>query len=335
MRIALDAMGGDFAPAEIVSGAVQGALGFPEVERLFLVGDETAIRRELARQHKVPPSIEVLHASESIGMDEHPATAVRRKKDSSINRAVDMVKKGEANAMLSAGNTGAVMVASTLKLRTLEGIDRPAIATVMPSPHRPFILVDAGANTDCTPLNLIQFAIMGTVYARQILGCPKPIVGLMSVGTEATKGNDITKESFRLLSESGLNFKGNIEGHDLFAGTVDVVVCDGFVGNVILKTAESVAHAVGLWIKQEFTAGPVRMFGALLLKGAIRAMKRVMDPSYYGGAPLLGTNGVTIITHGSSKARAIYHAVRVAKESVANNLNNILIKEIKNMGVVS
>ena len=334
MRIAVDAMGGDFAPGEIVAGAVRAALGFPAIQRLILVGDEAAVRRELDRLPKVPASIEIRHASEAIGMDEHPATAVRRKKDSSINRAVDLVKTGEADAMLSAGNTGAVMVASTLKLRTLEGIDRPAIATVLPSPHQPFVLIDAGANTDCTPLHLTQFAVMGAVYARQILGRANPVVGLMSVGTEATKGNEVTKETFRLLTESKLNFKGNIEGHDLFTGEIDVVVCDGFVGNVILKTVESVGHAVGKWIKREFSAGPIRLAGALLLSGAIRAMKRVMDPSSYGGAPLLGVNGISIITHGASKANAIYHAVRVAKESAESRLNQMLVREIQNMGGV-
>lgn len=334
MRIAVDAMGGDYAPSEIVAGAVLAAADFDGITRLYLVGDETAVRKELARHAKVPGCIELYHASEAIGMDEHPATAVRRKKDSSINRALDLVKSGEADAMLSAGNTGAVMAASTLKLRTLEGIDRPAIATVLPSPYNPFILIDAGANTDCSPLQLLQFAIMGVVYARQILGRETPVVGLMSVGTEATKGNETTKEAFRLLEASGLNFKGNIEGHDLFAGRVDVVVCDGFVGNVILKTAESVGHAVGKWIKQEFTANPLRMLGALLLRGATNSMKRVMDPATYGGAPLLGINGISIVTHGSSKANAIYHAVRVARESVQSRLNQTLVREIKNMGGV-
>lgn len=328
MRIAVDAMGGDHAPREIVKGAVEAALGLPAVSRIFLVGDEEAIRRELKAFPSVPSTLEVRHASETVAMDETPAMAVRKKKDSSIGRSVDLVKAGEADAVMSAGNTGAVVVAASLKLRTLEGVERPAIATVMPTQNRPFILIDAGACLDCPPSQLAQFAVMGSVYSRAILGQDKPVVGLLSIGGEDSKGNEITKETFQLLSKSPLNFRGNVEGHDLFKGETDVVVCDGFVGNIVLKTAESVAHAIAHWMRQEFTANPWRVAGALLLTGARKAMTRRMDPELYGGAPLLGVNGVCIITHGASSARAIYHAIRVAAESVHHHINASIIADI-------
>ncbi len=335
MRIAVDAMGGDFAPGSTVAGAIEAAGVFPEMTKIILVGDKAAIRREYAFQKHIPENIEICHASEVVGMDESPVIAIRRKKDSSISRAIDLVKSGEAHAMISAGNTGAVMAAAKLKLRTIEGIERPAIAAVMPTPVKPFVLIDAGANTECSPALLYQFAVMGSIYAREILNRPTPLVGLMSVGSEESKGNDVTKEAFQLLDKSSLNFKGNIEGHDLFKGEIDVVVCDGFVGNVILKTSESVAHAVGMWIKSEFVGNLLRKMGALLLTGAIRVMKRRIDPEMYGGAPLLGVNGICIITHGSSSARAIYHAIRVAGESVSHDINHLITNTIISTGVPS
>ncbi|MBL7115575.1 MAG: phosphate acyltransferase PlsX [Kiritimatiellae bacterium] len=332
MRIAVDAMGGDHAPREIVKGAVKAARGLKGVSRIILVGDEQAIRKELALHGAIPDLIEVMHASDVVAMDEAPAQAVRRKKDSSIGRAVDLVKAGEADAVVSAGNTGAVVVAATLKLRTLAHIERPAIATIMPTANRRAVLVDAGANTDCTPKMLTQFAVMGSVYARVILGQKSPIVGLLSIGGEASKGNEITKETFRMLSDSPLNFCGNVEGHDLFEGHTDVVVCDGFVGNVVLKTCESTAKAMAHWLKQEFTRTPWRTLGALMLKGAVRDMKKKTDPELQGGAPLLGAKGVCIITHGSSSYRAIYHAIRVAAESVHHHLNEVIVSEAEKMG---
>lgn len=324
-------MGGDFAPAEIVAGAVQAARDFPAVKRMILVGDETAIRRELARLKAVPGSVEVVHASEVIGMDESPAQAVMKKRDSSIVRMIDLVKTGQADAAVSAGNTGAVMGAAHLKLRTLEGVIRPAIAAVMPTQGRPMVLVDAGANTESDADLLCQFAVMGSVYARDILKQPRPVVGLLSNGEESSKGNKLTKETFPRLAASHLHFRGNVEGHDVFEGETDVVVCDGFVGNVLLKTAESVAHAIGHWLKQELTRNPIRLFGTLFLRGALRAMKERMDPETYGGAPLLGINGVCIITHGASRAKAIYQAVRVAGEWIGHDLNASLVAEIRKL----
>ncbi len=231
------------------------------------------------------------------------------------------MKQGEADAVVSAGNTGAIVASSILKLRTLPGITRPAIATVMPTQKKPFVLLDAGANTDCSADMLLQFAVMGSLFSQLILKCDNPVVGSMSVGTEENKGSEFTKEVFRLLSSSTLNFKGNIEGNDLFQGDIDVAVCDGFTGNVILKTSESVAHAVSVWIKDEFTRNLWRICGAAILTGAIKSMKNKMNPELYGGAPLLGVNGICIICHGNSSAQAIYNAIRVSAESVKFDLN--------------
>lgn len=331
MRIAVDAMGGDHAPREIVAGAVEAARGLKDLTTLILVGPEEIIRQELKQYGTIPAKLVIRHASEVIGMEESPALAIRKKKDNSISRMMDMITAGEADAAVSAGNTGAMVVAATLKLRTLEGIQRPAIATVMPTSGRPIIVIDAGANTDCTPEMLVEFGVMGSVYSREILGQAKPLVGLMSIGGEDSKGNETTKEAFRLLSAAPLNFRGNVEGHDLFRGETDVVVCDGFVGNVVLKTSESVAHTIGSWLKKEFKMNPIRILGALLLRGALKTIKKRMDPEMFGGAPLLGVKGVCIITHGSSSRTAIFHAVRVACESVGHHVNDHIIEEVSKL----
>lgn len=321
MRIAVDAMGGDHAPAALVEGALRAARELEKVTQVILVGQESVLKAELAKHGPTPGKIVIHHCTEVVDMGESPAVAVRRKKDSSINVSVDLVKQGRADALFSAGSTGAQVAASTLKLRTLDGVQRPAIATVFPSPIKPFVVIDAGANTDSTPTMLLEFAVMGMVYARDILGVANPRIGLMSVGEEEAKGNALTKETYGLLAKSGLNFAGNIEGHDLFEGEIDVVVCDGFVGNVILKTCESLAHAIGLLLKQEFKANPFRMAAALCLKGAFKDFKKKVDPSGYGGAPLLGVNGVSIIGHGSSNATAVYNGIRVSSEAVSHDIN--------------
>jgi glycerol-3-phosphate acyltransferase PlsX len=330
MRIAVDAMGGDYAPREVVAGTVMAA-DLPNVRELYLVGDETAIRAELAGFGTVSPKIRIRHASEAVGMGEAPALAVRRKKDSSIGRAVDMVRAGEADAVMSAGNTGAAVAASTLKLRTLKGVDRPAIATILPSQKLPVVLVDAGANLDCTPRQLVQFAMMGSVYSRVILGRENPVVGLLSIGGEDSKGNDVTKKTFSALQKSSLNFRGNVEGRDIFEGDTDVIVCDGFVGNIVLKTSESTASAVTSWLKRELTASWIRKSACLLLRGAFKALKKQLDPESYGGAPLLGVNGVCIIAHGRSSRHAVYHAIRVAAESVQSHVNEDIVKGIASL----
>lgn len=332
MRIAVDAMGGDFAPREIVAGCVQAAQRLQAVGGIILVGDRGRIQEELGSHDAVDDKIEIRDASEVISMNEAPAAAVRKKKDSSIGRAVDLVKQGDADAVVSAGNTGAAVVACTLKLRVLQGVIRPAIAAVMPTEKRPFVLIDAGANIDCESGLLTQFGVMGSVYSRLILGREEPVVGLLSIGGEETKGNEITKEAYKRLEKSSLNFRGNVEGHDLFRGETDVVICDGFVGNIVLKTAESSVTAIGHWLKDELRSSLMSRIGACFLKRSLGKMRNKMDPQTYGGAPLLGVNGVCIITHGASKAPAIYHAVRVASESVHQHLNDLVVKELEEMG---
>jgi glycerol-3-phosphate acyltransferase PlsX len=328
MRIAVDAMGGDHAPREIVLGAVKAARELPDLTSVILVGDSAAIQCELDAGGGTPDNVVILHAAEVIGMDESPAQAIRRKRDSSISRAMELVKRGEADAMVSAGNTGALVVAATLMLRTLKGVDRPAIAAVMPTRKGPFVLVDAGANPECDASLLRQFAVMGELYARVILGKANPVVGLLGIGVEASKGNEVTREAFGLLKSTRINFKGNVEGHDLFEGDVDVVVCDGFTGNVVLKTSESAARAISHWMRQEFTRTPIRKFGALLLSGARKSMKARMDPEMYGGAPLLGVNGICIKIHGGSSRRAAFHGIRVACASAHEHLNDMIEKGI-------
>ncbi|NCD32889.1 MAG: phosphate acyltransferase PlsX [Spartobacteria bacterium] len=330
MRIAVDAMGGDFAPREVVAGTVQAAKSLDAVEKIFLVGDQEAIERELDMLGERHSKIEIVHTSEVIGMDETPVAALRKKKDSSISRAVDMVKRGEADGFFSAGNTGAVVAASQLKLRTLEGVWRPAIATVIPTPVKPFLLLDAGATPDCSSDLLYQFSLMGSVYSREILNVARPAVGLLSIGEEAAKGNANTKEAFQLMSQSKkINFVGNVESSDMFAGSVDVVVCDGFVGNVVLKTSESVAKALGHWVKDEIKTSPLAMVGALLAKRVFVNMKRRADPAQYGGAPLLGVNGAVIIGHGSSSQVAILNGIRTACTWVGHDINHLIVELVQ------
>jgi glycerol-3-phosphate acyltransferase PlsX len=329
-------MGGDFAPQEIVAGTLEAAEKLQGIEKLFLVGDETAIQAELSK-HKgtIPSCIEIIHASQVVGMGESPAGAIRRKKDSSIARSVELVKDGKADAIFSAGNTGAAVAAATLKLRTLEGVARPAIAAIMPTPKDPFILLDAGANPDSTPEMIQQYAVMGAIYSREILGVKKPTIGLVSIGEEAAKGNETTKKTFSLLEQSHLNFIGNVESRDLFEGKVNVAVCDGFVGNVVLKTTEAVARMISTWLKTMFKANPLRILGYFISRGVFKEMKIRADPSSYGGAPLLGANGVVIIGHGSSNAFATYNAIRVASEAIDHDLNHLIEAELKNIDTVA
>lgn len=330
MRISIDAMGGDFAPREIVAGTLLAAQRLNGVSKLYLVGDETAIKTELARHKgRIPDCVEIVHASEVVSMGESPAVAIRRKKDSSIARAVEMVKDGRADAVFSAGNTGAAVAAATLKLRTLEGVDRPAIATVMPTMKRPFILLDAGANPDSTPEMLQQYAVMGAIYSRELLGAENPTVGLLSIGEEDAKGNETTKKTFGLLEKTHLNFVGNVEPGDLYVGKVNVAVCDGFVGNVVLKTSEAVARMISNWLKVMFRANPLRAIGYFFSRGVFNEMRSKADPANHGGAPLLGANGVTIIGHGSSNAWATFNGIRVAAEAVDHDVNHLIEDELR------
>jgi len=320
MRIALDAMGGDQAPAVTVRGALE-AVEAHGVE-VILVGDAERLRRELGASSR--PGVSIRHAGQVVAMDESPSTALRRKKDSSIRVAVDLVKAGEADAVVSAGNTGAVMATAFFVLGTIPGVDRPGIATVMPSEKEPFLLIDAGATVDCKPVHLLQFAVMGDVYASMVLGRRRPRVGLLSIGEEATKGNELTREVFKLLESSHLEFAGNVEGKEIFSGVVDVVVCDGFTGNVALKIGEGLVESLVRMLRGEIGRSLLGRIGYLLLRTGLPDIRKKLDYAEYGGAPLLGINGVTIISHGRSSGKAIRNAIRVAAESVEKGLKETI-----------
>lgn len=324
MKVALDAMGGDHAPAVNIGGAIDALRLYPKLEHLFLVGDQATLQAECAKQglDLNDPRVGIVHAPEVIGMSEPGAKTVRRKKLSSISIAMDMVKDGQADAFVSAGNTGAAVAAATLKLRTLPGVDRAGIASGLPNEFGLCNILDAGANPEAKPEHLVAYALMGTAFARHVLGKPDPKVGLMSNGEEDEKGTTFTKETFALLKQTpGINFIGNIEGHDLFETELDVVVCDGFTGNVVLKSCEATAKAVSKWLKTEIKASPIRILGAILAKGAFKALKAKSSYETYGGSPLLGVNGVVIIAHGSSSALAVQNAIRVGLETVGSRVN--------------
>jgi len=326
-------MGGDNAPQAIVEGARDALDEYPFINRLLLVGDEKTLQAEISRLQIRDRRLGIVHASQVVDMAESPVQSVRRKKDSSISVAVDLVKQGECEAFVSAGNTGAAVAAATIKLRTLPGVERAGIASPLPNEHGPCNIVDAGANVDAKPGHLLQYAIMGSVYAKHVQGKENPVVGLMSVGGEDGKGSDFTREVFDLLRASHLNFCGNVEGHDLFESELDVVVCDGFTGNVVLKSCEATAKVMFKWLKHEMNISPFRQLGALMAKGAFKATLERGNYETYGGSPLLGVNGIAIIAHGSSSARAIKNAIRVAAESVRHQVNPHIEEEIRRAGI--
>ncbi len=329
MKIALDAMGGDFGPPNLVAGAALALRDYSHISKLFLVGDTVQIEAELRKLGCNDSRIEIVHSTQVVDMSDRAWSAVRRKKDSSVSRAVDLVKRGQANAIVSAGHTGAAVAASMIKLRTLPGIYRPGIAAVLPTETNVFVLMDAGANIDARPEHLLQYAFMGSVYSSHVLGYKNPTVGLISLGEEDVKGNEMTKEVFKLLKKSSLNFVGNIEGRHLFEDPVEVVVCDGFVGNVILKTCESISVAIFQWLKHELSRTPMRRLGAFLARESFRTIKDKTNYEEYGGSPLLGVNGICIIAHGSSTPLAIKNALRVAAESIEHQVNPHIIEEVQ------
>src|SRR2546430_2677436 len=329
MKIALDAMGGDFGPPNIVGGAVMALKEYSHISKLFLVGDTPQIEAELKKLRCMDRRSEIVHATQVVDMCDRAVDAVRRKKDSSVGRAVDLVKKGDAAAIVSAGHTGAAVAATTIKLRTLPGVDRPGIAAVIPSETNVFVLIDAGANSDPRPEHMLQYAIMGSVYSRHVLRYKKPSVGLMSIGDEDMKGSDLTKEVFKMLKQSDLNFRGNIEGHDLFADPVEVVVCGGVVGNVILKTCESIGDAIFNWLKHELMKSGARMAGAYLARNAFKTIRKKVNYEEYGGMPPLGGNGICIIAHGASTPLAIKNAPPVAAESIEHQGKPHIVEEVR------
>ncbi|GAA6618486.1 phosphate acyltransferase PlsX [Scytonema sp. NUACC26] len=320
VRIAIDAMGGDHAPDEIVAGALRAReeLGV----EVLLVGDPQQI------QSKLPPKtnlahVEIVSASEAIAMDEEPLSAIRRKPKASINVAMDLVKKQQADAVVSAGHSGAAMAAALLRLGRLPGIDRPAIGAVFPTmvAGKPVLVLDVGANVDCRPKFLEQFAVMGSIYSQYVLGTPEPKVGLLNIGEEDCKGNDAAVRAHQLLKEkAGITFIGNAEGRDVLSGHFDVIVCDGFVGNVLLKFAEAVGEIMLQIMREELPQGVRGQIGTAILKPNLRRIKQRVDHAEHGGALLLGVGGICIISHGSSQAPSIFNAIRMAKEAVNNQV---------------
>ena len=317
MRIALDAMGGDHAPRNMIAGAQLAMAELPRIDTLFLVGDESRIKSEMQALDFRDPRIEIVHTTEVVDMHDSAVKAIRQKKNSSISVATDLVKQGRAQAVVSAGHTGAAVAAATVKLRTLRGIERAAIGTPFPNLHGTCLLIDAGASVDSRPIHLFQQAVMGSVYMKHLFGIKDPVIGLMSNGEEEGKGTEVTREVFDMLRNApGLNFRGNIEGRDLANADVHVAVCDGFVGNILLKGSEGIARAMMHLLKEAFTASLPRKILAGLLKPAMKSALHKMNYENYGGSPLLGVNGVCIIAHGSSSPLAMKNALRVATENI-------------------
>ncbi len=327
MRIALDAMGGDYAPAVNIEGAIETVTDIEGID-VILVGDESSLQRELDGKKYLPNRIVIKHASQVVEMNESPSVAIRKKRDSSISRAIELVKNGEADGFVSAGHSGAVMATALLQLGTSKGVIRPAIATIMPSLKAPFVLIDAGVNLHCKPENLLQFALMGSAYCRAIFGRSEPKVALLSVGEEDTKGNELTREAFKLLKKIDINFTGNIDGKDIFTGIADVIVCDGFTGNIVLKTSEGLADAIVKILKREIAEQSVGRIGYLLMKNALIGFKKKTDYDEYGGAPLLGINGTCIISHGRSTAKAIKNALKVASDFSEKRVYEVIASDI-------
>ncbi len=333
MKLIVDAMGGDNAPYVNVLGAVQAAKNFGY--KVVLVGREKEIKKELNRFSYPSELIEIVNAEDVIDMDEQPSDVLKRKRNSSVHVGTKLLRDGYGSAFISAGNTGAVMAISLITLGRLRGVERPAISTILPNLKGKTFLLDVGANVDCKPVHLLHFAIMGEAYAKYVLREENPRIGLLNIGEEETKGNELTKETFKLLkiaSEKGLNFKGNAEGRDIYSGNFDVIVCDGFVGNVCLKLSESVAKILAKILKEEIDKHLISRIGSLLLVPAIKSFKKRIDYAEWGGAPLLGLKKPVIICHGSSNAKAIRNAIRVGAEFAQSKLNSYIEENIARYG---
>lgn len=327
MKIVLDAMGGDIAPKNPIGGLKLALETLADVEKFYLTGPKDTLEAELdAQQVGHRERIEIVPASQVVDMHDSGLDAVRKKKKSSISVAVDLVKQGEAQAVVSAGHTGASVTAGTLMLGRLDGVDFPGIASPMPNEHGVCYILDAGANPDATARHLVQYAIMGSTYAQYVHGRSSPVVGLMNVGEEDTKGNLLVKEAFAMLKQAPVNFKGNVEGHDIFKTELDVIVCDGFTGNVVLKSCEATAKAVFKWVKDELTSGTWlerqwKKLGGGIVRPYLQKIRDKGSYDTYGGSPLLGVKGVVIIGHGSSSPVAIMNALRVGMEAVTHEVN--------------
>jgi glycerol-3-phosphate acyltransferase PlsX len=326
MRVAIDAMGGDNAPAVEVAGAVAACqdFGIP----VTLVGDRQRLEDELTNHNIQGLDIDIFHASEVVGMHDSASDAVRRKKNSSVRLAFELVKDGKACAAVSAGNSGATMAAGMFVLKRIKGIDRPAIATIFPTLKGKTLVLDVGGNVDCKPIHLVQFAIMGEVYTQYVMGVNNPTVGLLSNGEEESKGNELTRETNALLHKTSVNYTGYIEGRDIFKGSTDVVVCDGFVGNVVLKLSEGLSEAAGKMLKREILKSWISKLGYLFVSSAFGRFKKTVDYAEYGGAPLLGINGVGMICHGGSNVRAIRNAIRFAHDYAASGVTEHVAEKL-------
>lgn len=326
MRIAVDAMGGDHGPGPVIEGALQAAreLGTD----IILVGQEDVLTKECARLGYNDARLSIRHAPQIVEMHESPSVVARKKRDSSIWVATELVKSGEAGAVVSPGNTGASMVAAFFILGLTKGVERPAIATLLPTLTGTAVMLDVGANVDCTAEHLEQFALMGHEYAQHLYGKPNPRVGLLSIGEEDTKGNEVTKEAFKLLKASPLNFVGNVEGRDVYSGGADVVVCDGFIGNVALKISEGVAEVIKKLLLKEISGSWLSRLAYPLIAGPLLNLKRKIDYAEFGGAPLLGVNGITMICHGRSSAKAIKNAIKRAKGLAESRVNELIQRDI-------
>jgi glycerol-3-phosphate acyltransferase PlsX len=331
MRIVLDAMGGDAAPEVPIAGALAALEEMEDIE-IVLTGDERELTPKLASRRYPRERLFLHHAPDRVAMEDLPTAALRKKPDSSISVGLRLLKEGQAQAFFSAGNTGAVMAQSLFTLGRIPGVARPAIATIFPTRRELCILMDVGANVDCKPAHLVQFAIMGTVYARDMFEVERPRVGLLNIGEESSKGNEQALETYQALSRTSLNFIGNVEGRDILNGGADVIVTDGFIGNILLKFSESVLQFLNFGMKEELEQSPLARTGAFLLKPALKRMRRRMDYAEYGGAPLLGVNGTAIIGHGRSSAKAVKNAIRAAKTSVERDLKGDILREFARYG---
>ena len=328
MRIAVDVMGGDHGCGVIIAGLKAALEENKDITSIYLVGNKADIHAALPPRGFRDHRVRIIHTTEVVEMEDEPVAAMRKKKDSSIVRAAGLVREGEADALVSLGNTGGIFAAATFGVGRIEGVKRGCIATVIPRPTNEFVLLDSGANVECKPLHLAQFAVMGSVYSREVLKRKNPRVGILSIGSEDSKGNELTLEAFKLCKKLDLNFIGNIEGHDLFKDHVDVVVCDGFVGNIVLKTCESLAVGMFSMLKRELMHTAQRKLGAYLAKGAFHSIRRRMDPEVYGGAPLLGFNGLVFKAHASARERAVTSAIRVTANAVKTQINQTIARDI-------
>ncbi len=329
MHIALDAMGGDYGPEELITGALQ-AVKQAGI-KVTLVGDAELLQSHIDKlpdESSPVSSLEIVHASEVVGMDEYPVDAIRRKKDSSIMVAFELARSNKVDGVVSAGNSGATMAAALRKLGRVKNVVRPGIASMFPTLKRPVVIMDIGANVDCRPLHLFQFAVMASAFAS-LYDVDRPRVGILSIGEESGKGNSLVRVTYELLQKSSLNFIGNVEGRDVYKGDVDVIVCDGFVGNNILKVSEGLVEAVMQMLKNEIIKSPLAKIGYLLARPAINRFKKRVDYTEYGGAPLLGINGTGIVCHGKSNAQAIKNAILEAVKMVENNVKDKILKDLE------